>query len=137
MSASMFFGVAGIILGAVEIWWPRLSVALEATICKKIKEVKDFQALYFKEYATLSKVALSAFKEVEKGPQLVTSEEFKANTLTSLMNIRSYLWFYCVTAVNFFIFRPLHSALVALNKVGRGRAVGGLGLVIAVLGTFL
>jgi hypothetical protein len=82
-------------------------------------------------------LARGAFREVQKGPQFITPEEFKANTVTSLMNIRTYLWFYCVTTVNFLILRPLYFALVALNKLGRGRAVGGLGVLIAVLGTFL
>ncbi|NWD63838.1 hypothetical protein [Pseudomonas sp. IPO3774] len=137
MSASMFFGVLGIILAAVEIWRPRLSAALEVTIIVQIEEVKAIQTQYFKDLETISKLALGAFKEVENGPQFVTPEEFKANTVTSLLNIRSYLWFYCVTAVNFLILRPLHTALITLNRLGRGRAVGGLGLVIAVLSTFL
>jgi hypothetical protein len=137
MSESMFFGVIGIILAVIDIWRPRLSTALEIAICKQIEEVEAIQSLYFKELKTISKLAHGAFREVKKGPQFFTPEEFKANTVTSLMNIRTYLWFYCVTAVNFLILRPLHSALVGLNKLGRGRAVGGLGLVIAVLSTFL
>lgn len=137
MSASMFFGVIGIILAVIEIWRPRLSTALEVAICKQVEECQAIQALYFKELKTISMLARGAFREVQKGPQFITTDEFKANTVASLMNIRTYLWFYCVTAVNFLILRPLSFTLVSLNKLGRGRAVGGLGVVIAVLSTFL
>lgn len=137
MSASMFFGVIGIILAAIEIWRPRLSGALEMAICKQIEDVDAIQTLYRKERKVILKLAQSSFRKAQEGPQLVTAEEFKANTLTSVIVIRTYLWFYCVTAVNFLVLKPLYSALVMLNKLGRGRAVGGLGLVIAVLSTFL
>lgn len=136
MSASMFFGVIGIILAVIEIWRPRLSTVLEVAIGKQAGECEAIKTLYLKELTTISKLARGAFREVQKGPQFITPEEFKANTVTSLMNIRTYLWFYWVTAVNFLILRPLYFALVALNKLGRGRAVGGLGVVIAVLSTF-
>jgi len=137
MSASMFFGVFGIILTAVEIWRPRLSEVLEIYICKKVEEIEAIRPLYFKELEAISKIAVGALLEVEKGPQFVPLEEFKANVLNSLVNIRSCLLFYGITAIYFLILRPLHFFLKALNKLGRGRAVGGLGLVIAVLGTFL
>ncbi|WP_426119211.1 hypothetical protein [Pseudomonas sp. DSP3-2-2] len=136
MSASMFFGVIGIILAIIEIWRPRLSTVLEVAIGKQVGECEAIQTLYLKELTTISKLARGAFREVQKGPQFITPEEFKANSVTSLMNIRTYLWFYWVTAVNFLILRPLYFALIALNKLGRGRAVGGLGVVIAVLSTF-
>lgn len=137
ISASMFFGILGITLAIVETWRPSLSVALEAAISKQIREVEEFQSLFIKEYRTISKVALGAFKELEKGPQILTPDEFKAHTLTSLTNIRSYLWFYWITAVNFLVLRPLRFCLMVLNKAGRGSAVGGLGILIGVLSTFL
>lgn len=43
MSVSMFFGVIGIILAAVEIWRPRLSAALEVTMIKQIADVDRLQ----------------------------------------------------------------------------------------------
>jgi len=133
----MFFGVIGIVLAIIEIWRPRLSTVLEVAICKQVEECQVIQALYLKELKIIARLARSTFREVQKGPDFITPDEFKANILTSLMNIRTYVWFYCVTAVNFLILRPLYFALVALNKLGRGRAVGGLGVVIAVLSTFL
>ncbi|KPN90537.1 hypothetical protein AL066_09380 [Pseudomonas nunensis] len=66
-------------------------MTLEAAISKQIRDVEEFQALFIREYRTISKVALGAFKELEKGPQVLTPYEFKAHTLTSLTNIRSYL----------------------------------------------
>lgn len=137
IEVNLVLGVLGIMLAVVEVWRPRLSVKLEEYIDKQISEIKQFQTLYIKEFRTLAKIADGSVKEALKGPQLVTSEEFKANTYTSITNIKSYLWFYFVTIVNFIVLKPARSLLVFLNKIGRGRAVGGLGIVLGILSTFL
>ena len=137
ITISKLIGLFGIALAIIEIWWPKLSVALERYIGRQISEIRDFQHFYIKEYRTISRMADGSIKEAFKGPKPVTYEQFKENTFTSVTNIRSYLWFYWISTVNFLILKPSRLLLVFLNKLGRGRAVGGLGVALAILSTFL
>lgn len=130
---SFILGAIGVLLAIVEIWKPRLSVRLESYIDYKIDDIEKFQKIYIKEFRSLAKVADKSMKKVLAGPKLVTPEEFKTNTLESVMNIKSYLWFYFATFVNFFIFKPIKFMLIFLNWVGKGRAVGGIGVLIGIL----
>ncbi|MGN4981992.1 hypothetical protein ACTFBY_11365 [Aeromonas dhakensis] len=134
---SSVLGWLGIMLAIVEVWRPKLSVMLENYIGKQVSEVNDFQTLFLNEYRVLSKVANSSIKEALKGPQLMTMEELKGSTYTSITNIKSYLWFYFVTLVNVMVLKPIRLLLVFLNRIGRGRAVGGLGIIMAILSTIL
>ncbi|UAK70388.1 MULTISPECIES: hypothetical protein [Aeromonas] len=134
---SSVLGWLGIMLAIVEVWRPKLSVMLENYIGKQVSEVNDFQTLFLNEYKVLSEVANSSIKEALKGPQLMTMEELKGSTYTSIANIKSYLWFYFVTLVNVMVLKPIRLLLVFLNRIGRGRAVGGLGIIMAILSTIL
>jgi hypothetical protein len=134
---SSILGWLGVMLAIVEVWHPKLSVMLEYYLDKQISEVNAFQKLFLNEYKVLSKVANSSIEEALKGPQLMTLEELKGSTYTSIANIKSYLWFYFVTLVNVMILKPIRLLLVFLNKIGRGRAVGGLGIILAILSTIL
>ncbi|CAD7491110.1 hypothetical protein ACXRSW_01915 [Aeromonas dhakensis] len=134
---SSVLGWLGIMLAIVEVWRPKLSVMLEDYIGKQVSEVNDFQTLFLNEYKVLSEVANSSIKEALKGPQLMTMEELKRSTYTSIANIKSYLWFYFVTLVNVMVLKPIRLLLVFLNRIGRGRAVGGLGIIMAILSTIL
>jgi len=137
LEVSKILGVLGIALAIIEVWKPKLSVTLEKYIDSQVSEIKQFHDVYSKEFRTLAKIADSSVKEAFKGPQLVTAEEFKANTTASITNIKWYLWFYLATAINFMLLKPLKSLLVFLNSVGKGRAVGGLGIILAILSAFL
>lgn len=133
-SISFIVGFLGLILAIVEIWKPKLSVLLENFIKTKIENIASFQYLYLKQLKLLAKDADSVFGEVAKGIQPVTVEELKANASLSLYQIKSYLQFYAVTLINFLILKPVKELLVFLNKLGNGRAVGGLGLLLTIIG---
>jgi hypothetical protein len=133
-SVSFLVGFLGLILAIVEIWKPKLSVLLENFIKKKIENVVSFQDLYFKQLKLLAKDADSVFDEVAKGIQPLTFEELKANASLSLYQIKSYLQFYAITLINFLILKPVKELLVFLNRLGNGRAVGGLGLLLTTIG---
>ncbi|MGQ4605227.1 hypothetical protein [Aeromonas veronii] len=135
VETSSVLGWLGVVLAIVEVWHPRLSVMLEDYLDKQISEVNAFQKLFLNEYDVLSKMANSSIKEALKGPQLMTLEELKGSTYTSIENIKSYLRFYFVTLVNVMILKPIRLLLVFLNRIGRGRAVGGLGIILAILST--
>ncbi|HDO1330874.1 MULTISPECIES: hypothetical protein [Aeromonas] len=137
VETSSVLGWLGVVLAIVEVWHPRLSVMLEDYLDKQISEVNAFQKLFLNEYDVLSKMANSSIKEALKGPQLMTLEELKGSTYTSIENIKSYLRFYFVTLVNVMILKPIRLLLVFLNRIGRGRAVGGLGIILAILSTIL
>ncbi|MFQ1801035.1 hypothetical protein ACK36F_01240 [Aeromonas veronii] len=137
VETSSVLGWLGVLLAIVEVWHPRLSVMLEDYLDKQISEVNAFQKLFLNEYDVLSKMANSSIKEALKGPQLMTLEELKGSTYTSIENIKSYLRFYFVTLVNVMILKPTRLLLVFLNRIGRGRAVGGLGIILAILSTIL
>ena len=134
---NIVLGIPGLVLTIIEVWIPKSSVALEKYIDSHILEIEQFHNLYLKEFRALAKVADSTVKEALKGPHFVTPEEFKANTVASIINIKSYLQFYVVTAFNFIILKPLSFLLAFLNIIGKGRAVGGIGIVLAVSSTFL
>lgn len=136
IEGSRIASILGLILCIVEIWEPRLSVLLEQAIALKISEYNDFQKLYLSRFRELGSVAKNTFKEVAKGPKFYqTPEESKAQALQSIENTKENLKFYLATIVNFGLMRPFKLLLVVLNKLGRGRAVGGLGLVLAFLGS--
>lgn len=137
VETSSVLGWLGVVLAIVEVWHPRLSVMLEDYLDKQISEVNAFQKLFLNEYDVLSKMANSSIKEALKGPQLMTLEELKGSTYTSIENIKSYLMFYFVTLVNVMFLKPIRLLLVFLNRIGRGRAVGGLGIILAILSTIL
>jgi hypothetical protein len=137
MNINFFLGCAGITLTIVEIWQPGLSVKLEKYIANQISGIEEFQKEYIKEFRALAKIADTSIKEVVKGPQLVTSEEFKINSRQSFEKIKSCLWFYLATAVNFIILKPINLILISLNTIGKGRSVGGIGILLAIGSTFL
>lgn len=131
-------GVLGLILCVIEIWKPKLSVRIEETIKREIASYKDFQRHYINKFRQLARIANSTFKEVAKGPQFDQSiDESKAQMLTSVENTKENLKFYLATLINYLVMLPLKTVLVLLNKIGRGRAIGGVGLVLAVLGVVL
>lgn len=134
---NLILGITGLLLAVIEIWHPRLTVKLEKYIDKQVSEIHQFQAVYLKEFRSLAKTADGTIKEVLKGPQLITPEELKANTYSSIVNIKAAIWFYIKTFINFLILKPTRSLLILLNKIGRGRAVGGLGIILAILSIFL
>lgn len=137
MEASKVVGFLGLFLAIIEIWWPGLSVRLERAISRQIEEISELQVHYRKQRDTLAKVAGSAWREVAKGPQLKTPDEAKAEIAASLENMKATFQFYGVSLINFLLLKPFRLVLVGLNKIGRDRAVGGIGIVLAALGIAL
>lgn len=137
MEASKVVGFLGLFMAIIEIWWSGLSVRLERAISRQIEEISELQVHYKKERDTLAKVAGSAWREVAKGPQLKTPDEAKAEMAASLENMKATFQFYGVSLINFLLLKPFRLVLVGLNKIGRERAVGGIGIVLAALGIAL
>lgn len=129
-AASLF----GFVLAVVEIWRPRLSIKLEKIIDAQMHDVDVYRRQYLRRFRLLSKVAETTWREVGKGPQLMTPKQLKETALTSYDNMRDYLWFYLATGVYFIVLTPVKVGLVLLNRIGRGRAVGGIGLLLGLLG---
>lgn len=137
INLSMVLCVLGLALTVVEVWRPRLSVILEDGIDNNITMIKQYQIDYLSEFRVLSRISHTTLKEVFKGPKIITFKELKANIFTSFENIKALLWFYLATAFNMVLLRPVAIILGLLNFIGKGRAVGGVGIVLATLSVFL
>lgn len=137
IETSKMISIFGVILAVIEIWRPRLSVLLESLIDNKIEKIELIKNEFVKEFRVLSGVANSTLKEVAKGPQWITPEELKAITITSIENIKTYICFYAATIILATALIPLKNIFILLNKIGKGRAVGGIGIVLGLIGVLI
>ncbi|MBS63083.1 MAG: hypothetical protein CMN27_09040 [Salinisphaera sp.] len=75
-------------------------------------------------------------KKALKGPQVVTAQELKDQALESLINIKAYLIFYAATPLVLWAQFFLRSILF-LICVGKGKAVGGISVIVSTIGVIL
>ncbi len=75
-------------------------------------------------------------KKALKGPQIVTAHELKDQSLESFINIKAYLTFYAATPLVLFARFVLRS-IIFLICVGKGKAVGGISVMVSIIGVIL
>ncbi|WP_312945416.1 hypothetical protein [Stutzerimonas kunmingensis] len=129
--------LSGLVLSVIENRHKNISSQLESYIKSIISEAIEFQEAYRERAQTLSKIATATFKEAAKGPQFKTVEEHISSTYTSIENIKTFALFYFVTFINFLFLIPFYKFLSYLNKLGKGRALGGVSIMISVIGVLL
>jgi len=129
--------LSGLVLSVIENRHRNISSQLENYIKSIISETIEFQETYKDRAQALSKIANATFKEAAKGPQFKTVEEHISSTYTSIENIKTFVVFYLVTFINFLLLIPFYKFLSYLNKLGKGRALGGISIMISAIGVLL
>ena len=134
---NLLLGLCGTLLACIEIWRPNISKALESWL-RTIKQNLMLFGVDLK--TTIIKVGNNteaSFKEVMKGPRPMEFEELSASIDESNSNMLLALTTYLAIAVYIFIILPAYFCIKLLNYIGRGRAIGGVGIAINATGFLL
>ncbi|MDG9922407.1 MULTISPECIES: hypothetical protein [unclassified Pseudomonas] len=135
--ASTFVGLVGTFLAFVEIWWPNVSVRIELYIDSVIEVAESYREARSFLIEQSGDRAIKVWDEVIKGPRLKTSDEFMADLVASKEGFKIHGLAYVAIIAYFGILIPAKSIVQALNRIGRGRAVGGVGIVLNIVGLCL
>jgi len=137
MEISTIIGIIGTFLAFIEIWKPRMCVAIELKVDSLIDMANEYEEAKDEALKQASINAKYIFGEVLKGPQLKTYEELKADQYAALERYKSYALGYMALITHYIFLKPAKLIVSALNFIGKGKAVGGIGIILNLIGLYL
>lgn len=137
MSASITVGIIGTLLALAEIWKPKVGLEIEQALDKTIDGVLGYREAMVAVVKESSRDFEYLLSEVKKGPQPITPEQLKANLIASFERYRNHVLSY-ISLITYYLFlKPLKVFIRTLNFIGRGKAVGGIGIALNFVGLYL
>lgn len=137
IDASTTVGIIGTILAFIEIWKPKICLTIESEIGSILYTVGSYKSamLTVQKQATVN--SRYVWSEVLKGPQLITPEQFEANQVAALERCKVYGLAYLSLITYCLFLKPLKLLVSGLNFIGRGKAVGGIGIILNIVGLYI
>lgn len=135
--ASTLVGIIGTLLAFIEIWRPNISVRIEWHIDSTIEIVESYREARNSLIKQSGGRIVDVWSEVIKGPRPKTPDEFMADLVANKEGFKVHGLAYVAIIAYFGLLRPAKSIVQALNHIGKGRAVGGVGIVLNIVGLCL
>lgn len=135
--ASTFVGLVGTFLAFVEIWRPNVSVRIELYIDSIIEMAASYREARNSLIKQSGRRIADVWGDVLKGPRPKTPDEFMADLVANKEGFKVHGLAYVAVIAYFGFLSPAKSIVQALNHIGRGRAVGGVGIVLNIVGLCL
>ncbi|MDT0499526.1 MULTISPECIES: hypothetical protein [unclassified Halomonas] len=137
IETSALVGLVGVLLAFLEIWKPGVALAIEQGIDRVIMYTTEYRSATI---AILQRVVSNTkpiLKDIEKGPQPTTSDQFMANQVAASERWKDIGIGYLAVGSYLILLKPAKLLMSFLNWLGKGKAVGGIGLVLSLVGLIL
>lgn len=137
IETSTLVGLVGVLLAFFEIWKPGLALAIEQGIDRIIRYTAEYRSAMIEILQRVFSNTKPIWKQVAKGPQPTTSDQFMTNQVVASERWKDIGIGYLAVGSYFFLLKPAKLMMSFLNWLGKGKAVGGIGLVLSFVGLAL
>lgn len=131
---STFVGMLGTLLAFIEIWKPNASGAFE----RYIDSIIEVAWAYRKAKNSILAQSGSRIEEVWevliKGPEIKSLNELKSDLLGSINGLKLHGLAYAAIFAYYGLLAPAKTVAQTLNHIGKGKAVGGIGIILNLIG---
>lgn len=137
IEASTIVGITGTVLAFIEIWKPKICLAIEGKLDQLIEIANEYSKTREEVTKEAKRNGAYAWEQALKGPQLKPFKELKAEQYMAIDRYRSYKLAYAALISDLSILKPIKLFVSFLNFIGKGKAVGGTGIILNIVGLCL
>lgn len=134
---SIILGTIGTFLAFIEIWYPATLKRIENIISNHLENTVEFRSLLRKEIEEIRTRGQFLRSELSKGFQPILPHELKDRIMDLFYYVKKSMFIYLALSIYIGILKPIKTLLTYTSKLGKGRFIGGMGILLNLIGLTL